>query len=172
MDATPLLYAVIIVAVAVAVYYVARKSRSKHHMTHHNPANKSHFDGDVPPVLAPDIRSLRAARGAVDAMTSQLRELRAERVVGDDLDAATLQRLGLEPPRTRVEFRRGTIEPIVLRLGEACEGHDGEVAAMQQRVMQLLEKEVAAGRQLPRRAAAFLDRFRQQLRRRPRPVEE
>ena len=72
----------------------------------------------------------RAARGAVDAMTSQLRELRAERVVGDDLDAATLQRLGLEPPRTRVEFRRGTIEPIVLRLGEACEGHDGEVAAM------------------------------------------
>ncbi len=65
MDATPLLYAVIIVAVAVAVYYFAQKSRSKHHMTHLNPAIKSHFDGDVPPVLAPDIRSLRAARGKI-----------------------------------------------------------------------------------------------------------
>jgi hypothetical protein len=71
----------------------------------------------------------RASRGAVEAMTSQLRELRAERVVADDADATALRRYGLEPPLTRVEMRRGAIEPVVLRLGDPCPGHDGEVAA-------------------------------------------
>ncbi len=71
----------------------------------------------------------RASRGAVEAMTSQLRELRAERVIADDADATVLQRYGLEPPTTRVELRRGAIEPVVLRLGEPCPGHDGEVIA-------------------------------------------
>ncbi|MBK6528695.1 MAG: DUF4340 domain-containing protein [Deltaproteobacteria bacterium] len=71
----------------------------------------------------------RASRGAVEAMTSQLRELRAERVIADEADAATLRRYGLEPPTTRVEMRRGAIEPVVLRLGEPCPGHDAEVTA-------------------------------------------
>lgn len=71
----------------------------------------------------------RASRGAVEAMTSQLRGLRAERVIADEADAAAMRRHGLEPPTTRVEMRRGNIEPVVLRLGEPCPGHDGEVAA-------------------------------------------
>ncbi len=74
----------------------------------------------------------RASRGSVEAMTSQLRELRAERVIADDPDAAALLRYGLEPPVTRVEMRRGNVEPVVLRLGEPCPGHDGEVVAMRE----------------------------------------
>lgn len=74
----------------------------------------------------------RASRGAVEAMTSQLRELRAERVIADDPDAAALQRYALEPPTTRVEMRRGNVEPVVLRFGAQCPGHDGEVAAMRE----------------------------------------
>lgn len=74
----------------------------------------------------------RASRGAVEAMTSQLRELRAERVIADDPDAAALQRYELEPPVTRVEMRRGNVEPVVLRLGAPCPGHDGEVTAMRE----------------------------------------
>lgn len=71
----------------------------------------------------------RASRGAVEAITSQLRELRATRVIGDDVDDATLQRYGLATPAVRLTVRRGSIEPLALRLGGACPGHDGEVAA-------------------------------------------
>lgn len=71
----------------------------------------------------------RASRGAVETITSQLRELRATRVVGDDVDDASLQRYGLASPTLRLTVRRGSVEPLALRFGGPCPGHDGEVVA-------------------------------------------
>lgn len=71
----------------------------------------------------------RASRGAVEAITTELRELRAARVLEDDVNDAGLARYGLASPAVRLTVRRGTTEPMVLRVGSDCVGHEGEVAA-------------------------------------------
>ena len=73
MDAAPLLYATIIVAAVVAIYLVMRPTHGAYdthgthgaHGTHSTHGKKSHFDGDMPPVLSQDIKSLRAGREKV-----------------------------------------------------------------------------------------------------------
>ncbi|MFO0653360.1 MAG: DUF4340 domain-containing protein [Polyangiales bacterium] len=83
--------------------------------------------GPVWRLATPDLG--RASRGAVEAVTSQLRELRATRTLGDELDDAALARLGLASPAVRLTVRRGAVEPVTLHFGGDCPGHDGEVAA-------------------------------------------
>ncbi len=75
----------------------------------------------------------RASRSAVEAVTSELRDLRATRVLADDADAATLARHGLDSPSLRVEVRRASgAEPVAIRVGRQCPGHDDEFAAMRE----------------------------------------
>lgn len=83
--------------------------------------------GPVWRVTSPNLG--RASRGAVESVTSQLRELRATRTLGDDLDDAALGRLGLTSPSVTLAVRRGSIEPVNLDFGGECPGHEGEVAA-------------------------------------------
>lgn len=83
--------------------------------------------GPVWRVTAPDLG--RASRGAVETITSQLRELRAARTLGDEMDDAALQRLGLTQPSATLTLRRGGIEPVTLEFGGDCPGREGEVAA-------------------------------------------
>jgi len=84
--------------------------------------------GPVWRLVAPDLG--RASRGAVEAITSELNELRATRVVADDVPAAGLAAYGLDRPGVRAEFRRGAaVEPVALRFGGACPEHADEVAA-------------------------------------------
>ncbi len=72
----------------------------------------------------------RAARGAVEAITSDLRELRATRVVLDDATDAELARHGLDHPVIRAEFRRGTgVEPVRIAIGGRCPGDESAYAA-------------------------------------------
>ncbi|MEZ4408306.1 MAG: DUF4340 domain-containing protein [Polyangiales bacterium] len=71
----------------------------------------------------------RAGRGAVEVITSELRSLRAQRVLADGADDATLRRYGLDAPTVRFVMRRGPSEPVTLLFGGACPGEDGEVAA-------------------------------------------
>ncbi len=83
--------------------------------------------GPVWRVLQPDIG--RAARGAVDAITSELHTLNATRWLSDDTSTATLAQYGLESPAVRVEVGRAGGASVVLRFGTACPGHDGEYTA-------------------------------------------
>jgi len=84
--------------------------------------------GPVWRLVTPDLG--RASRSAVEAITSELNELRATRVVADDVPASALAAYGLDRPKVRAEFRRGpSVEPVVLRFGNACPEHDDEVVA-------------------------------------------
>ncbi len=83
--------------------------------------------GPVWRLVQPDLG--RAARGAVDAVTSELHTLNATRFLSDDTSDATLARYGLAPPAVRLEIGRGAGTPVVLRFGGACPGHDGEYTA-------------------------------------------
>jgi len=72
----------------------------------------------------------RASRGAVEAVTTDLRELRATRVVLDDATDAELARHGLDHPAVHVEFRRGNgVEPVRLSVGGRCPGDESAYAA-------------------------------------------
>ncbi len=72
----------------------------------------------------------RASRGAVEAITAELNELRATRVVADDVAPAGLAAYGLDRPRVRAELRRGaSVEPVALRVGGPCPEHPDEFAA-------------------------------------------
>jgi hypothetical protein len=84
--------------------------------------------GAVWRLVTPDLG--RAARGAVEAITSELNELRATRVLADDVAPGGLAQWGLDRPRVRAEFRRsGNVEPVVLRFGNVCPEHADEFAA-------------------------------------------
>lgn len=74
----------------------------------------------------------RAGRGAVEVITSELRSLRAQRVLADGADTDTLQRYGLATPSARLVLRRGSTEPITLLFGTACPGEDDQTAAMRE----------------------------------------
>lgn len=75
----------------------------------------------------------RASRSAVETVTAELRDFRATRVLADDVDAAALRLHGLDAPSLRVEVRRASgAEPIVLRVGAACPGHDDEYTAVRE----------------------------------------
>jgi hypothetical protein len=72
----------------------------------------------------------RAARGAVEAVTTDLRELRATRVVADDASDDDLRRYGLDRPTVRAEFRRGNgVEPVRIAVGGRCPGDESAWAA-------------------------------------------
>jgi hypothetical protein len=84
--------------------------------------------GPVWRVSEPDLG--RAARGAVEAITSELHDLRATRVVADDPDADTLRRYGLETPSVRLTVTRAAgVEPVSLRVGGQCPNHEDEYTA-------------------------------------------
>lgn len=54
-------------------------------------------------------------------------------MLADDVDAAALRLHGLDAPSLRVEVRRASgAEPIVLRVGAACPGHDDEYTAVRE----------------------------------------
>lgn len=75
----------------------------------------------------------RASRSAVEAVTSEMRDLRATRVLADDADAATLARHGLDHPSLRIEIRRASgAEPVVMLVGRGCPGHDDEFTAVRE----------------------------------------
>lgn len=72
----------------------------------------------------------RASRGAVEAITAELDDLEATRVLADGVTTdAALARYGLAEPTVRLVIHRATGAPIALRVGGACAGHDGEFTA-------------------------------------------
>lgn len=76
---------------------------------------------------------VRASRGAVDTLLSELRELRATRVLVDGASDAELARYGLGPTAPRISFSRGAnVEPITLRLGGPCPESDDAVTALRE----------------------------------------
>lgn len=87
--------------------------------------------GPVWRMTTPDLG--RASRSAVEAVTTELRDLKGTRVLADDADAATLARHGLDNPSVRLEVRRASgAEPVIVRVGRTCPGHDDEYTAVRE----------------------------------------
>lgn len=73
---------------------------------------------------------MRADTVAVENLIRELERLRATRFVADDVDDEGLGRYGLASPRREVTVRlQGEEGATTIRVGAACEGHDGELYA-------------------------------------------
>ncbi|MBI5516710.1 MAG: DUF4340 domain-containing protein [Deltaproteobacteria bacterium] len=74
----------------------------------------------------------RASRGAVEAITAELRDLDATRVLADEVPSGDLGRFGLLEPVVTLVVHRGGAEPVRLRFGGDCPGHEGEATALRE----------------------------------------